>query len=39
MTVRTVASDLSADAARGEVVRTAAGLAVWPALSYRYPTR
>lgn len=39
MTVRTVASDLTADVARGEVVRTAAGLAVWPAMSYRYPSR
>jgi len=37
MTVRTVLSDLATDASRGEVVRTAAGLAVWPELVYRFP--
>jgi len=36
MTVRTAVSDLTADISRGEVVRTAAGLAVWPELVYRF---
>jgi hypothetical protein len=35
MSVRTVLSDLIEDTRSGEVVRAAAGLAVWPELSYK----
>jgi hypothetical protein len=35
MTVRTVLADITEDTRSGEVVRTAAGIAVWPNLTYR----
>jgi hypothetical protein len=39
MSVRTALSELDEDTRSGEVVRTAAGLAVWKELSYRLPAR
>jgi len=39
MTVRTVLADLAEDTRSGEVVRTAAGIALWPALTYRLKGR
>ncbi|MDX1433552.1 MAG: hypothetical protein R3286_14005 [Gammaproteobacteria bacterium] len=39
MSVRTVLADMAANLESGSIVRSAAGLAVWPKLDYRIPAR
>ena len=39
MSVRTVLADMAANLESGSIVRSAAGLAVWPKLDYRIPER